>query len=260
MRPITPIMQAIAQFRFYAELNAFLAPRRRHGAFHHACARDASVKHMIEALGVPHTEVELVIVNGAPADPAQRIADGDVISVYPHFRTLAPDGPLGRPPAPARFIADAHLGHVARRLRMLGFDVLYRNSYSDAEVAQIACREQRIVLTRDRDLLIRRDVTLGCYVHATGAEQQLDEIVVRYDLASQIRTFSRCLNCNGLLRPVAKEAVRARLPDDSARHYERFFQCDGCGQVYWEGTHVLRMRQRIAELLRRCGADPAALL
>jgi uncharacterized protein len=253
-------MQAIAQFRFYAELNAFLAPRHRHGAFRHACARDATLKHMIEALGVPHTEVELVIVNGAPADLARRIADGDRIGVYPHFRTLVPDTLPARPPVPARFIADAHLGHVARRLRMLGFDVLYRNSYGDAEVARIACREQRIVLTRDRDLLIRKDVALGCYVHAIDAEAQLDEIVARYDLAPQIRMFSRCLNCNGLLRPVEKEAVRARVPNDSARHYERFFQCDGCGQVYWEGTHVARMRQGIAELLRRCGADPALLL
>ena len=253
-------MQAIAQFRFYAELNAFLAPRHRHGAFLHECARDATVKHMIEALGVPHTEVELVIVNGESAGLARRIADGDRISVYPHFRTLFPDAPHGRHPVPARFIADAHLGHVARRLRMLGFDVLYRNSYSDAEVARIACRDQRIVLTRDRDLLIRKDVERGCYVHATDPEAQLDDIVVRYHLVPQIRTFSRCLDCNGLLHPVEKEAVRARLPDDSARHYERFFQCDGCNQVYWEGTHVTRMRQRIADLLRRCGADPAALL
>jgi uncharacterized protein with PIN domain/sulfur carrier protein ThiS len=243
-----------AEFRFYAELNQFLAPRRRQHAFMHACARDASVKHMIEALGVPHTEVALVLVNGSPVDMAYRIADGDRIAVYPHFRSFDADGtlPAQHGPEPARFIADAHLGQLARQLRMLGFDVLYRNSYSDAEVVRIALDQRRIVLTRDRDLLIRKDVLHGCYLHATDTDTQLCDILTRYHLAAQVRMFSRCLNCNGLLQPVDKEAVRARLPADSARHYQQFFACTGCGQVYWEGSHVARMRARMAALLQKC--------
>jgi uncharacterized protein len=242
-----------AEFRFYAELNAFIAPRFRHRTFAHACAQDATVKHMIEALGVPHTEVERVLINGEPGDMTHRMYDGDRVSVYPHFQVphfLASDTS-----GPACFIADAHLGHLARQLRMLGFDVLFRNSYSDAEVARISSEQQRVVLTRDRDLLIRKDVVFGCYVHAIDCGEQLDEVLRRYRLAPHVRPFCRCLECNGLLRVVDKQSVRDRVPASSFMHYEKFFQCEHCGRVYWEGSHVARMRRRIAELLH---ADPAS--
>lgn len=148
-----------AQFRFYAELNDILAPMHRQRSFSRSCSRDASVKHMIEALGVPHTEVERINVNGESVDFSYRLCDGDSVSIYPAFGMIDmdPTVPL-RPPVQAigRFIADAHLGQLAKHLRMLGFDVLYRNDFSDAEVAHIAATEDRIVLTRDRDLLIRR--------------------------------------------------------------------------------------------------------
>lgn len=249
------IAMPIAEFRFYAELNAFLSPVHRQRAFLHACARDATVKHMIEALGVPHTEVELILANGVPVDFSHRIAERERIAVYPHFRTLDVStvatvrhdhtGPL-------RFIADAHLGQLAKQLRMLGFDVLYRNDFSDGELVRIGREQQRIVLTRDRDLLMRKDVLRGSYLHSIDTEEQLREIFARYDLAAEVKTFSRCLNCNGELHAVDKTAVHARLPVSSAQHYEHFFECDGCAQLYWEGSHVTHMRHRVALLLERC--------
>ena len=242
-----------AHFRFYAELNNFLAPWHRQRAFSHSCSRDATVKHMIEALGVPHTEVELICVDGVAVDFSYRLQDGDRVSVYPAFSSfdvastlrLRPD-----PAVPGRFIADAHLGLLAKSLRMLGFDVLYRNDYSDAEVARIASEEDRIVLTRDRDLLIRKEIVRGCYLHALDIEAQMAEVIVRFRLAPHVRAFSRCLTCNGELRAVDKQDVAHRVPYHSRQFYEQFFECAGCAQVYWEGSHVARMRVRVAQILR----------
>jgi uncharacterized protein with PIN domain/sulfur carrier protein ThiS len=246
-----PAMEAV--FRFYAELNCFLAPLQRGRGIRHACPRDASVKHMIEALGVPHTEAALILVDGTPVSFSHRLQEGDRISVYPAFMQFDIDSSLLRPPLamPARFVADAHLGQLARNLRMLGFDVLYRNDYRDAEVAHIASEENRIVLTRDRDLLIRKEIVYGCYLHALDADSQAIEVLARFRLADAARAFSRCLSCNGVLLQAASDAVADRVPLHSRRHYSIFYECSGCEQVYWEGSHVERMRLRVARLLRK---------
>jgi uncharacterized protein len=241
-----------AHFRFYAELNAFLAPALRQQRFSRVCPRDASVKHMIEALGVPHTEVELILVNGEPVDFSHRLSDGERVSIYPRFIALGVASPVPLRPTPAgqRFIADAHLGLLAKHLRMLGFDVLYRNDYSDAEVARIAAADERIVLTRDRDLLIRKEIVHGCYLHALAADEQVREVMRRFDLAPSVRALSRCLSCNGMLRVVDKSAVAHHVPQHSRHVYQRFYECDCCAQVYWEGSHVVRMRARVARMLQ----------
>jgi uncharacterized protein with PIN domain len=239
-------------FRFYAELNDFLAPAHRQRLFRHACARDASVKHMIEALGVPHTEVELILVDGAAVDFSHRLQDGESVSVYPGFAVVPVEGLACLRPAlndGHRFVADAHLGLLARQLRMLGFDVLYRNDYSDAELARISATENRIVLTRDRDLLIRKEIVHGCYLHAIAGDEQVAEVISRFRLTAAVRAFSRCLNCNGLLRLVAKGEVEHRVPPHSRLAYHRFYECQGCAQVYWEGSHVRRMRERMQRML-----------
>lgn len=242
----------IAYFRFYAELNNFLAPWQRQQGFSHHCSRDASVKHMIEALGVPHTEVDLILVDGVSVDFSYRLRDGERVSVYPVFHSIDVTPLIRLRPASAgidRFIADAHLGQLARNLRMLGFDVLYRNDYSDAEVARIAAQEGRIVLTRDRDLLIRKEIVRGCYLHSLACDAQMAEVLGRFRLAHAVNAFSRCLNCNGILQSVPKSDVQERVPAHSRRVYERFYECQGCAQVYWEGSHVARMRQRVARML-----------
>jgi uncharacterized protein with PIN domain len=246
-----------AHFRFYAELNDFLAPMLRQRCFSRICSRDASVKHMIEAFGVPHTEVELILVNGEPVDFSHRLRDGERVSIYPCFAALGIVSPLPlRPPVPGtRFIADAHLGQLAKQLRMLGFDVLYRNDYSDAEVARIAVAEDRIVLTRDRDLLIRKEIVHGCYLHARNSDEQAREVIRRFDLAPSVRALSRCLSCNGVLRVVEKSEIEHRVPSHSRNVYERFYECDCCAQVYWEGSHVVRMRARVKWMLRHPGEN-----
>jgi uncharacterized protein with PIN domain len=241
-----------ATFRFYEELNDFLAPKRRKQEFTVPCARAATTKHMIEALGVPHTEVELVLVNGESADFNRQLQDGDRVAVYPRFEALdvtpllrVREHPLREP----RFVADAHLGGLAHMLRMLGFDTLYDNHFHDDAIVVAAEREHRIVLTRDRELLKRRAVTHGCYVHALKSEEQLREIVERLDLARSARPFTLCLHCNVPLRPVDKASVLDRLPPKVRKHYERFSTCDSCGRVYWEGSHWRNMRRMLDDLL-----------
>lgn len=243
----------IAEFLFHAGLNRFLSPAQRARRFACACAVDASVKHMIEALGVPHTEVELILCNGRPVEFAERIRAGDRIDVYPYdaLPVMRITQPLRHPP-PARFIADAHLGKLARQLRMFGFDVLYRNDYSDAEVARIAASEQRIVLTRDRDLLIRREIEHGCFLRPTTSVEQLREILLRFGLVGSVKAFSRCLACNAPLQPVEKVHVEGRVPPQSLAVYHDFRECSGCARVYWEGSHMARMRVDVKRVLDLC--------
>ena len=242
-----------ATFRFYEELNDFLAPARRKQEFSVPCARQATTKHMIEALGVPHTEVELILVNGESADFSRLLQDGDRVAVYPRFEAMDVM-PLLRvrdlPLRETRFVADAHLGGLAHMLRMLGFDTLYDNHFhDDDEIVAIAERDGRIVLTRDRELLKRRAVTHGCYVHAQQSEQQLREIVERLDLARSARPFTLCLHCNAPLRPVYKAIVLDRLPPRVRELYERFSTCDACWRVYWEGSHWRNMRRLLDGVL-----------
>jgi len=242
-----------AYFRFYAELNNFLPSAQRQRRVAHACSRDATVKHMIEALGVPHTEVDLILADGHAVDFSYRLRDGESVSIYPCFTAIevAQLARLRPPPRrPGRFVADAHLGLLAKNLRMLGFDVLYRNDYSDAQVAHISSEEERIVLTRDRDLLIRKEIVYGCYLHAVSGDEQIAEVLARFKLASSARALSRCLACNGVLRLVEKAAIEHRVPHHSRQFYERFYECENCAQVYWEGSHVERMRHRVAQMLR----------
>lgn len=241
-----------ATFRFYEELNDFLAPDWRRREFTVPCARSATTKHMIEALGVPHTEVELILVNGESADFGRILQDGDQVAVYPRFEAMDVR-PLLRvreqPLRETRFVADAHLGGLAHMLRMLGFDTLYDNHFSDDEITAICEHDGRIVLTRDRELLKRRAVTHGCYVHALKPEAQLREIVGRLDLARGARPFTRCLHCNAPLRPVDKASVLDRLPPRVREHYTRFSTCDACGRVFWEGSHWRNMRRVLDGLL-----------
>ena len=253
--PAADAAPVAASFRFYEELNDFLAPPHRRRAFEAPCARAATVKHMIEALGVPHTEVELVLVNGESVGFDRLLANGDRVSVYPRFETFDVT-PLLRvratPLRVPRFIADAHLGGLARLLRLTGFDTLYDNHYDDAELVAIATREGRIALTRDRELLKRRELTHGCFVHALKPEQQAAEIFQRLDLARSARPFSLCLECNAPLRPIDKADVAHRLPADVRARHVRFSTCDQCQRVFWEGSHWQRMQAIVTRLLA-CG-------
>jgi uncharacterized protein with PIN domain len=246
-----------ATFRFYGELNDFLARERRGHAFTTPCAQAATTKHMVEALGVPHTEVELVLVNGAPTGLDDILEEGDRVAVYPRFTTL-PVADVARlaqrPPGRVRFVADAHLGALARLLRMAGFDTIYRNTLNDAEVEAIALDNGRAVLTRDRALLMRRGIDVGCYVRALKAEAQLRDVFDRFGLAERVRPFTLCLSCNTPLRPVAKADVLALLPPRVAATQDEFNTCDCCHRVVWRGSHWQRMAGVLDTLLRESGA------
>jgi len=242
-----------ATFRFYEELNDFLAPERRKREFTCPCARAATTKHMIEALGVPHTEVELVLVNGESAGFDRILEHGDRVAVFPKFEMVDVTPLLHvreHPLRVTRFIADAHLGGLAHLLRMTGFDTLYDNNYHDRQIELLAAQERRIVLTRDRELLKRRSITHGCYVRALKPPDQLCEIFERLDLAHSIKPFTLCLNCNAPLRPVEKAAVLERLPPSIRERFDHFSTCDICQRVFWEGSHWQRMRTMLEECIK----------
>jgi uncharacterized protein with PIN domain len=237
--------------RFYAELNDFLPYRLRQRASDLVVECGAAIKVVVEALGVPHTEVDLILVNGAPVDFAYALAEGDRISVYPIFESLDISALQRVRPAPLRemrFVLDVHLGRLATYLRLLGFDTLYANDYDDPTLARISHDERRILLTRDRGLLKRAAVTHGYFVRNTTPQEQLEEVVQRFDLAGASRPFTRCLRCNGVLVPVAKAEVVDRLPERVRAGQQEFWRCASCDHVYWQGTHYARMQRLIAGL------------
>jgi len=254
----------LARFRFYEELNDFLAPSRRKNEFELRCAEAASVKNAIESVGVPHTEVELIIANGVSVDFGYRVRDGDHISVYPVFESFDITPLLRVRPEPLRdprFIADAQLGGLARLLRMLGFDTQFDNHAHDAEIRRRAIAESRTILTRNRQLLICRDVTHGCYVHELQPAEQLREVVARLQLDTRAQPFTLCLCCNAALEPVAKATVLHRLPPAVAQRQHEFKRCPLCERVYWQGDHYRRMSEMLRGLLPARpydAADPSA--
>lgn len=244
---------SIARFRFYEELNDFLPPQYRRTGFEHEFHRRASIKDMIEALGVPHTEVELILVNGGSVGFSYLVQDADRISVYPMFESLDISSLLRvrqRPLRHPRFVVDGHLGRLARYLRLMGFDTLYHNDFHDPELAEISSRQDRILLTRDRGLLKRKIITHGCYIHHDRPRDQLRELFARLDLQALIRPYSRCANCNGLIVDVDKEAVAGRLAPKTRRYYQHFRQCQDCAQIYWQGSHFTRMHRLVEEMAR----------
>ncbi len=242
-----------ARFRFYEELNDFLPRQRRKIEFTHAFDRRTSIKDMIEALGVPHPEVELILVNGESVGFDRIVRDGDRVSVYPVFEAVDVTPALRvRPRAlrSVRFALDANLGALARYLRLCGFDSQYRNDVADAELAERAAAERRILLTRDRGLLKRRVVTHGYFVRRHAPRLQLAEVFRRFDLLDQARPLERCPRCNAVLRDVDKAVIRHRLEPLTERHYEHFRLCTGCERIYWRGSHVAGI-ETLIESIRR---------
>ena len=207
---------------------------------------------MIEALGVPHTQVDLILVDGWSVDFSYRVAPGDRISVFPVFESVDITPLLEVRPRPlrqTRFVLDTHLGRLATYLRLMGFDTLYRNDYDDSELVRISVGETRILLTRDRGLLKRRALTHGYSVRETNPRRQLGEVLDRFDLRRSAAPFTRCLRCNGCLRLVPKEAVLERLPPRTRRDYDEFRICRGCDRVVWQGSHYQRMRRLVDAVL-----------
>ena len=247
----------VAELRFYEELNDFLPEERRKRAIAVEVDRARSVKDAIESLGVPHTEVDLLIVDGRSVDFTHLLRGGERVAVYPMFEALD-ISPLVRLRPRAlrdpRFVADTHLGKLARHLRMAGFDTVWANDRPDDEIVSLSNGERRTILTRDKAMLRRGDVSRGYFVRAIESEKQLSEVLRTLQLEKLVAPFIRCRECNAVLEDVAKAEVVDALPEKVRDAYDRFKRCPGCRRVYWEGTHFARMQ---GVLRRSAGAMPS---
>jgi hypothetical protein len=227
-----------AFFRFHGDLLPLLPPDRREGYFAYPFNGRQSAKHLVEAARVPHTEVGELRIGDLTASLEVIVQHGERVDVFPCLPPAVPET------AP-RFILDNHLGRLAASLRMLGFDCLYRNDYQDEELSAVCATEGRILLTRDRCLLMRKAVLRGRLLRSMDSETQLSEILARYNLAALARPFTRCIRCNGWLAPVDKAEVDALLQPLTRRYFDNFSRCDVCGQIYWKGSHWERMLSKI---------------
>lgn len=198
-----------------------------------------SVKDLIESVGVPHPEISLIVVDGVPVGFDHLVGGGERVAVYPPFRSFELDGmtTVAPPPTDPRFVLDVHLGTLTRRLRLLGFDCWYRTDADDELLARISEQERRILLTRDRGLLMRRAITHGYCPRSDDPDLQAIEVVRRYRLASQVAPFSRCIRCNGVLAPASLSDVADDIPPRTREEHDEFRRCIECGQVYWPGSH-----------------------
>lgn len=237
-----------ASLYFYGSLSLFLLRQRRDIWIEHHFEGQPSVKDMVESLGVPHPEIEHIVVSGRGVEFSYLVRNGDRIEVYP--AGLEIDAPKLRPipPDPPRFVLDIHLGRLAAHLRMLGFNTLWRNDIHDEELAYVSSNENRILLTRDVGLLKRGIVAHGYFVRETNPKKQLAEIASYYDLLGRTEPFKRCIKCNGLLITVSKDEIGDRLPANTVELFDDFRVCGTCNQIYWRGSHLERMEALIQDL------------
>ena len=230
-----------AYFLFLGRLRDFLPRDQRERIIRVEFRGEQSLKHLIESLGVPHPEIGRVQVNGREGSLSTITRDEDQVEVHP-----IQNGCLIEP----RFLLDNHLGRLAAYLRMLGFDCLYRHDYDDQELAEILQRDERILLSRDRRLLMRKVVTQGYCLRSLDSREQLTEVLQRFDLKKGITPFHRCVRCNHLLEPVSKEAILDRLEPLTKEYFDEFHICPACKQIYWKGSHYERMLKVIDELAK----------
>ncbi len=229
-----------ADFIFHGDLEWFLSSRREAGPVHLSFEDHQSAKHLIESLGVPHVEVGDVQADQKHVSLNYLPRDHEKLEVFPP----TPGSPL----EPPRFMLDNHLGRLAAFLRMLGFDSVYHNDFEDAEMVRLLENDPRILLTRDRQLLMRKAVLFGYCLRSLEPVEQLEEVVRRFQLGPLTHPFTRCLRCNGVLRPVKKADVIDQLEPKTKLYYEEFARCPDCGQIYWKGSHWERMQAMISKI------------
>lgn len=237
--------------RFYEELNDFLPKELRKRDIDYKFTGNPSIKDVIEAIGVPHPEVDLILVNGKSVNFQYNIQSGDHISVYPVFE-LIDISPINHlRPEPLRtpkFILDINLGKLAVKLRMLGFNSRYQNTFKDKEIVNIASAENRIILTRDQGLLKNNKVTRGYWVRNTIPKRQIVEIIDKFDLYSKIKSFTICTVCNGRIEQVEKNDIIDLIPEKVKMYFNEFYHCINCAKIYWKGSHYIKMQKEIESL------------
>ena len=239
-------------FRFYEELNDFLPKHRRKTDFEAKFKGKRSIKDMIEALGVPHTEIDLILVNGNSVDFNYILQDEDRVSVYPVFESLnITDVTLLRkiPLRRNKFIADINLGDIVKYMRVLGLDLYYDPLLSTREIIEISKRENRVILTKSRKLLKFKDVSHGIFIRPGTTTEQIRRIIYYLDIKDKIKPFSRCLRCNTLLDIVLKEKILDRIPPKTKEFCDEYVQCQSCDKIYWKGTHFINMKKAVRQIL-----------
>lgn len=238
--------QSVARFRFYGDLEDLLVRRYRADQANYLFRDNPGIKDAIESMGIPHTEVDVILANGLSVNFSYPLKDNDTIDVYPVFSNVPVERPLklsSSIPDPASFVLDVHLGKLARRLRLLGFDACYRNDFDDAEILAVADREKRIILTRDVGILKHRQVMHGYLVRSEYLDCQLHQVLERYALHDRIRLWMRCMVCNGLMKQVSKAEAEPFLEPKTRLYYEDFHRCSNCGRLYWQGSHYRKINQ-----------------
>lgn len=244
-------MPRTVRIRFYEELNDFLPQEKRKTEFEHTFWGQPSAKDIIESLGIPHTEVDMILVNGKSIDFNYHPKNNDRISVYPVFESLDISEITHLRPRPLRevkFVLDVHLGRLARYLRMLGFDTLYENDLDDSEIILISLQQNRIILTRDLGILRNGRVTHGYWIRSRYPKDQLKEVIGRLDLYRMIKPFNRCMECNGKIVITDKQSVLEHIKEGTRESFEKFYRCKKCGKIYWQGSHYQRMKKMIDTL------------
>ena len=237
--------------QFQTELNDFLSPQYRNLTFKYNFKGRVSVKDLIESVGVPHTEIDLILANSREVDFSYHVQHQDEITVYPlsHITDISRQSRI-RPEqlSTFKFVVDSHLGKLVKYLRMLGFDTLYRTDYSDSELALISQKENRILLTRDLGLLKHRIINYGHFVKQTQPRKQLLEIIQWLNIDHPFHPFTRCIRCNGLLASISKHDIEEQLLPKTKEYYTEFKQCQACKHIYWKGSHYQRMQKLITNL------------
>lgn len=241
-----------ASIRFYEELNDFIKPEYYKQDIEFQLFGSPTVKDIIESFGVPHTEVDLILVNGESVGFNYHLKADDLISVYPKFESFDVQNITQLRNEPLRlvkFILDVHLGKLAKFLRLTGFDSIYNNQQDDKKIIQLAKQDKRIILTRDIGILKHKDVTHGYYVRSDDPKKQLLEIIQRFDLKDSVKPFTRCLECNGLLKHVDKNTIINQLDHAANKYYKTFYMCNYCKKIYWKGSHYNDMIEFLKKTL-----------
>jgi len=241
---------------FHGDLSFFL--KAKASRIERQLSEKTSIKDVIEACGVPHTEVDLILLNSEPVDFAAILTQDIAIDVYPPSETSFPVFPEDRLQVRniEKFVADGHLGKLVRDLRLLGIDVTCDPAAEDRQLVRMVGDEERALLTRDRRLLMHAAVRHGYYVRSQNPLKQTVEVLRRFDLGPNLMPFSRCLRCNALLEPAKKAEVVDQLEPLTKIYYEQFRRCRGCGQVYWSGSHFDKLRARVEEVRATLANQP----
>ena len=240
------------RLRFHGDLSVFLGSKARDVVIERQLAEKTSIKDVIESCGVPHPEVDLILVDEQTVGFDYTLANDAKVEVFPvkNRDTNRTEKRL-QTISISRFVADGHLGGLTRNLRLLGFDVAHDQGADDRQLLDVMVRENRALLTRDRPLLMHRIVQHGYYPRSQNADEQTIEVVRRFDLSKLIAPFARCLRCNALLEEATKAEVIDELEPLTKIYYDQFRRCPDCKQIYWSGSHFPKLQKRIEEIRSR---------